>query len=310
MELDFSQVGTAQDHGENDVPAVTNNYPQEAELLPAVQTLSLEVVKPQFADARKRIAKIIEESGTIAVKDNDSLKYAVALVGEGKKMAKAIEKMRDEIIKEPKEFVASVRTFVKGIVEDLDTAIKAADGKATQYRSMIEMQRLKAEQAAREAARKVQEELDRQAEEANRKLREEAARKAEEELRAKQAIEAQGRAKKAKEDEAARIEREKKEAEEIAAARKKAEEEAKQHEIEAPKVAVPDIPAGKKNVRTETGTTAYEVKTWKGEITDAALVPREYCEPSSKLVNDAIKKGVREIPGVRIYEETQTRYRT
>jgi len=302
MELDFSQVGTEQEQ--------ETGFRPETELLPAVQTFSLEAVKPQFADARQRIKKIIEEAGTITVNNDDSLKYAVALVGEGKKMTKAIEKVRDKIIDEPKKFVSSVRTFVTGIVEDLDRAIKEADGKATQYRSMIEMQRLKAEQAAREAARKLQEELDRQAEEANRKLREEAARKAEEELRAKQAIEAAERAKKAKEEEGARIEREKREAEEIEAARKRAEEESRRHEIEAPKVTVPDIPAGKRNVRTDTGTTAYEVKTFKVRIINAALVPRWACEPSMKLLNDAVKKGVREIEGCEVFEDVQTRYRT
>jgi vacuolar-type H+-ATPase subunit I/STV1 len=311
MELDFSQVGTAQDPGERDMPAVSNTqFMPETELLPVVQTLSLEAVKPKFQEALERIRKIITEAGVIAVTDDDSLKYAVALVGEGKKMTKVIEKIRDKVIEEPKGFLNSVRSFSKGITDDLERAIKEADGKATQYRSMEEMRRLKAEQAAREAARKLQEELDRQAEEANRKLREEAARKAEEELRAKQAIEAAERAKKAKEEEGARIEREKREAEEIEAARKRAEEESRRHEIEAPKVTVPDIPAGKRNVRTDTGTTAYEVKTFKVRIINAALVPRWACEPSMKLLNDAVKKGVREIEGCEVFEDVQTRYRT
>lgn len=42
---------------------------------------------------------------------------------------------------------------------------------------------------------------------------------------------------------------------------------------------------------------------WTYEITDEASVPRQYCEVSSSLINKAIKEGIREIPGVRIFEE-------
>lgn len=311
MELDFSKVGTSQDPGTGDMPATSNSgFRPEAELLPAVKVYSLEAVKPKFAEARERINKIIEESGIIAVNDDDSLKYAVALIGEARKMVKIINLIRDEAIGEQEEYVKSVKAFAKQIVDSLGTASTALDGKATQYRDFVELERRKQEQAAREAARKAQEELDRQAEEANRKAREEAARRAEDETRARLAKDAEERAKKAKEDEAARIEREKREADEIEKARKAAEEEAAKNAIKAPEVMVPNMPEEKKTIRTETGTTAYVAKKWKGEITDPSAVPREYCIPSMPLVNDAIKKGVRDIPGVRIWEDKTTKYRT
>lgn len=41
----------------------------------------------------------------------------------------------------------------------------------------------------------------------------------------------------------------------------------------------------------------------KMEIIDPSLVPREFCSPDSTLINNAIKNGKREIPGVRIFEE-------
>jgi hypothetical protein len=44
--------------------------------------------------------------------------------------------------------------------------------------------------------------------------------------------------------------------------------------------------------------------TWKSEITNEALVPREYLIVDQKKINAAIAAGARDIPGVRIFEET------
>lgn len=46
-------------------------------------------------------------------------------------------------------------------------------------------------------------------------------------------------------------------------------------------------------------------KRWTYEITDPNLVPREYCDPAPSKLRAAVSSfGVREIPGVRIFEET------
>jgi hypothetical protein len=50
-------------------------------------------------------------------------------------------------------------------------------------------------------------------------------------------------------------------------------------------------------------------KVWKFEITDAVAVPREYLSVDEVLVREAIRSGVREIAGVRIYQEEQLRVR-
>ena len=41
---------------------------------------------------------------------------------------------------------------------------------------------------------------------------------------------------------------------------------------------------------------------WKYEITNDLLVPRAYCIPSPGLLQQAVRDGEREIPGVRIFE--------
>lgn len=46
-------------------------------------------------------------------------------------------------------------------------------------------------------------------------------------------------------------------------------------------------------------------KVWKVEIIDEALVPREFCDPVMTLLRDAVKRGVREIPGCRVFEEVR-----
>jgi hypothetical protein len=52
-----------------------------------------------------------------------------------------------------------------------------------------------------------------------------------------------------------------------------------------------------------TGATSSGRTYWKYEITDANMVPREYCEPAAGKINRAVQSGTREIPGVRIYQE-------
>ena len=63
------------------------------------------------------------------------------------------------------------------------------------------------------------------------------------------------------------------------------------------------------SVRGFTGASASSRKTWKYEIIDPDLVPRELCEPSPAKLRTAVNSGIREIPGVRIYEEYGVSYR-
>jgi hypothetical protein len=63
--------------------------------------------------------------------------------------------------------------------------------------------------------------------------------------------------------------------------------------------------------RAETGASSYGVKTWKIEVTNEEDVPREYCSPDMKKINQAVKNnGVRNIDGVSIKEESDIRRRT
>jgi hypothetical protein len=81
--------------------------------------------------------------------------------------------------------------------------------------------------------------------------------------------------------------------------------EAEEKGVEAPVVMAPVMPEETKVTRTEAGASSHVRKIWKHEVMDAALVPREYCQPVDKLIRQAVQGGLKEIPGVRIYPEAQ-----
>lgn len=86
---------------------------------------------------------------------------------------------------------------------------------------------------------------------------------------------------------------------------KRAEEqgrEAAQHE--APEI--PDAPAS----RDVIGGQVQTRKVWKMEVVDEDAVPREYLMVDEPLIRKAVKDGVREIPGVRIFEDRIAAVRT
>jgi chemotaxis protein histidine kinase CheA len=291
---------------------------KSAEALNSVgPVLSLAVVKPQFAQYVQRITEIVIEAKAIAITNDETLNIAVMLGGESKKIAKIIEAKRKEVTAEASDFVDSVNGFCKIFVEKLvlnpkktnaDSIEAMLKNKITAYQSRIELERRKQEEAARKAAAELQAKLQAETDEANRKAREEAAKKAEIELRARQAAEAAARKEaESKKEAAARKERE---AAEIEAVRKQAEDEAAKHKIQAPTVVAQVFEQTNNVTRTETGASSYQVKNWVCTIIDSAAVPREFCEPVKKLLDDAVKQGLRTIAGCKIEEVTSTRFRT
>ena len=92
--------------------------------------------------------------------------------------------------------------------------------------------------------------------------------------------------------------------------RKQAELDREAEKSGVGKVTLPDmvLPQKKEPVRSETGT-ASTIMVWKGEVLDPDKVPRKYCSPDQKLIDQAVKGGIRKISGVKIFEEAQTRVR-
>lgn len=75
-----------------------------------------------------------------------------------------------------------------------------------------------------------------------------------------------------------------------------------------PSVPVPGtetaIEEPKQTVRTGATTASFK-KVWKFEITDPTLIPGKYWMINEKQINEDIRKGTREIPGVKIFQENQ-----
>jgi len=107
-------------------------------------------------------------------------------------------------------------------------------------------------------------------------------------------------------------------AEAEAAARKAAEDraalEAKAMEAAAAGLPVPAIitevpqapPA--KTAHGAIGSTSGSM-VWEFEVSDFALVPREYLSVNEKAIREAVRLGVRTIPGVRIFQREKVSFR-
>jgi len=79
-------------------------------------------------------------------------------------------------------------------------------------------------------------------------------------------------------------------------------------------VSLPDVvePKTEKVTRSVSGS-AHAARRWTFEIVDLDKVPDEYIEPrrvDSRAINSAIGRGIREIPGLRIFQQRDTRFRT
>lgn len=78
--------------------------------------------------------------------------------------------------------------------------------------------------------------------------------------------------------------------------------QAKELGIKAPTVAPIKAAKPTRVLRGDAGTSLYARKGWKCEIIDPDKVERKYCLPSQTLLNQAVKMGVREASGCRIFQ--------
>lgn len=87
--------------------------------------------------------------------------------------------------------------------------------------------------------------------------------------------------------------------------------EASEHPLSGPAVVqpAPAILPAQKATRSEAGTVS-ERKFWTFEIVDPMQIPRAYLMIDEKAIRAAVKAGVRDIPGVRIFEDIQISGRT
>ena len=93
-----------------------------------------------------------------------------------------------------------------------------------------------------------------------------------------------------------------------AALQKTIDEEREAANAPTPQVVAPVVEQVQNVTRTGAGS-AFQRKRWVCRIVNAAEVPREYCTPNQVMLNDAVKAGIRVIPGCEIVEVAETSFR-
>jgi hypothetical protein len=209
-------------------------------------TLSIAEAKQSLTVFRGKVDELVSEINKKTVDSEEECGGITSLAAVGSKLSKEIEKKRKELIAEPKDFIDSVNRFCKQFTSSLDDAILGAKRKIASYQTRVELERRKAEEAARKAAEDLQKKLNAEAKEAG---------------------------------------------------------------VQPVTVGIPVMPEKKQTVRTEQGTS-YIVTSWEVEITDEVQVPREYLSADMRKLKRAVESGLREIPGCRIFEEKNVRFRT
>ena len=239
-------------------------------------TFDLAPISLNLVPYERHVALMPQAAKSITVTDSVSQKIAVSAESCNKKLYKDLEVARKMAVAPYNDHVKKINNLFKTLTGPLLQNEATIKSKRGVFEYQLELERRRKEAEAREEQRRLQAKLDAEAREqrleAERKVRE-----AEEKL-------------KAENDEATRVALEKEIAEETAAAA-------------APTPQAPLMTEAQKVVRTPEGSS-YSKFSWKGRIVDPALVPRDLCSPDQKLIDAAVKGGVRSIPGCIVEEVT------
>lgn len=251
-----------------------NPEPVEALALPAVT-----VTHGEFAVYRGQAEMILGWAREHTITDTETLGVAIAKVGEIAVANRTAESKRKALVDGPNRWVKAVNDSVKWVCGPLAEAELLVKSRIANWQK-AERDRIEREQ--REA----------QAEERHR--REKADRLAREAATARAA--AQATEPKTLEDFFTQFD---------------ASTEAQAKAVDAAKVAAQPIiapPTPPKSV-TVGGTTATLRESWTFEVVNLADVPRAFLVLDAKKVRDAIAGGARDIPGIKVFQESSVAVR-
>lgn len=230
------------------------------------------------------IDRMDEQAIAHKVADDKSCELATTYTTQAKPLMQIIEKKRKEKKEPYLKVTQTLDSFCKKLSDRLKGTQKILNDKIRPYLQEKERKRREAERKAQEEARKEQARLEAEAKaEAERKA-EEARQKALAEKKSKEEAEAAAK-------EAAAM-------------------------VEPAPVVVAEMPEEVK-VKTETGTADIK-KEWTWEIIDFKALPDaafearkdETTKALAPYLNSQVKAGVREIPGVKIFQTTKLNTRT
>jgi len=271
-----------------EVPEVTmGNAPTMAFIPP--HAFDLEKLKMYLQPHIVQINDLAERAEDFKIVSAETHVTAIEMAGQLTKYNKAMDGTRKEIIDPYGNMVNGVNGEVRPIKAIVDKTVKVLKGKIGAYDAeQAELARRIAMKAAAEEAAIRQKELE--AERQKDIARQEKDRK--EALARQKTLDAQ-----AKE---AGVEPVKVEVKEVV-----------DPGIPDPVIAVPKGSSYGGTTRTEVGTS-FTVRTWKFKVVSLDQVPKEFTllTLNEKAVKAAVDRGVREIPGLDIYEHSDVRLRT
>lgn len=313
----------------------------------AEESTGQELLSPEeqkrIAKAAEMAERIAQQAAEVQVRTGAEAQAAADLLTTFATDRRSIEEARTFIVKPLNEHVKAINARFKPHAEALAAAERVVKDKVLGFqaeeerRAREEQARLDAERAARERAA---EDERRRVEAEARAEREAAAReaaKAEAEAREadrlrREQLDADAQARRTRiaklddeplrriaeggssdapmaQEELAQRQRAR-EAQERAAAARQAEDEARQREEAAREAPAEEIP---QTVAQTSGPLAGLMgrKRWVAEVVDESRVPRKYLVVDQRLINAAVRDGVREIAGVKIEQrgELATRSR-
>jgi hypothetical protein len=265
---------------------------QEPEVLaplPAVVDYDTQKAVTRLYLFEKRVNELLAKSRKItAIRSEADNTLAAESASELTTLEKDIEAARKHFTAPHTKFNSTVNAATKNYSDPVGKEKNRQKMMLTGWYNAQEMEKRRKEAAAREEARRIQAEVDAEAE----RQRQEAQKKVDD---------AAAELAQLKAGEPGASDR-------VAALEKTIEEETVAANAETPLVAFPVVAEQDKVVRTAAGSASF-AHDWTFEIQDVNLIPRNYLVPDEKAIRQAVKGGMREIPGIRIFEQTMAKVR-
>jgi len=281
---DIKKMSTVDKEFSRPSPELVNQTPFDRD-----ERFSLIKAESSFVEIKNTLLSMHKNAQTIDVKDPISNNTAMEMLVQCKALVKMADKIKNNIpaYNAAAEFKSGVDTFVR---EQLRKPIEKIESlinpKVSSYqRAQAELQRRIAQKQAEEEAKRIAEEVKKAEAEAKRIY----------EQKLKDAEELQKRLN--KEADKAGVERVHVETPEFI-----------EPEVSiAPSLVTPIVKQTEK-VTTDQGKATVTSK-WVCVVIDSDKVPREYCMPDQKALDNAVESGIREISGCKIEEKFEAKVR-
>ena len=110
--------------------------------------------------------EMVAKASALSVVDDETNHRAVGLAGEAKRVFKAIEAKRKELVKEPNRYVRAVNAFAKQFTEKLKQVETSLKRKVADYQYRLELERRKREAEEKRKREELQRKMEAEAKEA------------------------------------------------------------------------------------------------------------------------------------------------